>query len=374
MTALAAAVRNRIVAGAWAGLPLRTRILRIAAEEAVIPVPELETVAAEIAAELTGLGPLEALLADPGVTEVMVNGPSEVWVERNGDLERTEVTFGDDDAVLALVERAIAPAGLRVDAASPTVDARLPDGSRVHAVIPPLARNGPVVTIRRFVLAAADLDDLVARSTLTAEAAAWLRDAVASRRSVLVAGATSSGKTTFLNVLAGAIPSSERLITIEDAAELALAQPHVVALQARPPGVEGTGEVTVRELVRNALRMRPDRIIVGEVRGPEAVDMLTAMSTGHPGSLGTIHAAGPDESLRRLETMILLAEPQLPAPALRRQIADAVDVVVQLDRCPDGSRVLRTIAETAGVESAGVRLRAVFTRGTDGILDRAVRS
>lgn len=360
MSALAAVVRHRIVAGAWAGLPLRTRILRIAAEEAVIPVPDLEVVAAEIAAELTGLGPLEPLLADPGVTEVMVNGPSEVWVERGGDLERTGVTFADDDAVLALVERAIAPAGLRIDAASPTVDARLPDGSRVHAVIPPLARNGPVVTIRRFVLAAARLDDLVARSTLTPEAAAWLHEAVAGRRSILVSGATSSGKTTFLNVLAGEIPGSERLITIEDAAELALPQPHVVALQARPPGVEGTGEVTVRDLVRNALRMRPDRIIVGEVRGPEAVDMLTAMSTGHPGSLGTIHAAGPEESLRRLETMILLAEPQLPAEALRRQIADSVDVVVQLDRLADGARVLRTVAETAGVDATGVRLREVF--------------
>lgn len=361
MSALAALVRHRIVAGAWAGLPLRTRILRIAAEEAVIPVPELEAVVAEIAAELTGLGPLEPLLADPEVTEVMVNGPAAVWVERGGEIARTGVSFTDEEAVLALVERAIAPAGLRIDAASPTVDARLPDGSRVHAVIPPLARNGPVVTIRRFVLAATCLDDLVARSTLTTEAAAWLREAVVNRRSILVSGATSSGKTTFLNVLAGEIPGRERLITIEDAAELALPQPHVVALQARPPGVEGTGEVTVRDLVRNALRMRPDRIIVGEVRGPEAVDMLTAMSTGHPGSLGTIHAAGPEESLRRLETMILLAEPQLPAEALRRQIADAVEVVVQLDRLPDGARVLRTIAETAGVDRTGVCLREVFS-------------
>lgn len=365
MSALAALVRHRIVAGAWAGLPLRTRILRIAAEEAVIPVPELEAVVAEIAAELTGLGPLEPLLADPEVTEVMVNGPAAVWVERGGEIARTGVSFTDDEAVLALVERAIAPAGLRIDAASPTVDARLPDGSRVHAVIPPLARNGPVVTIRRFVLAATCLDDLVARSTLTTEAAAWLREAVVNRRSILVSGATSSGKTTFLNVLAGEIPGSERLITIEDAAELALPQPHVVALQARPPGVEGTGEVTVRDLVRNALRMRPDRIIVGEVRGPEAVDMLTAMSTGHPGSLGTIHAAGPEESLRRLETMILLAEPQLPAEALRRQIADSVDVVVQLDRLPDGARVLRTIAETAGVDRTGVCLREVLPPPAD---------
>lgn len=344
--------------------------MRIAAEEAVIPVVELDAVAAEIAAELTGLGPLEPLLADPGVTEVMVNGASEVWVERDGDLARTDVAFADGEAVLALIERAIAPAGLRIDAASPTVDARLPDGSRVHAVIPPLARNGPVVTIRRFVLAAARLGDLVERATLTAAAAEWLAETVARRRSVLVSGATSSGKTTFLNVLAGEIPRSERLITIEDAAELALPQPHVVALQARPPGVEGTGEVTVRELVRNALRMRPDRIIVGEVRGPEAVDMLTAMSTGHPGSLGTIHAAGPEESLRRLETMILLGEPQLPAGALRHQIADSVDVVVQLDRMPDGARVLRSITETAGVDEAGVRLRYVFARDTEGDLVR----
>lgn len=368
MNELAGVVRSRIVAGAWAGLPLRTRITRIAAEEAVIPTDALPDVVAAIAAELTGLGPLEPLLADADVTEVMVNGPSEVWVERRGELERTDVCFAGDDAVMALVERAIAPAGLRIDAASPTVDARLPDGSRVHAVIPPLARKGPVVTIRRFVLAAAGLDDLVARATLTGAAAGFLRRSVAERRSVLVSGATSSGKTTFLNVLAGAIPAGERLITIEDAAELALPQPHVVALQARPPGVEGVGEVTVRELVRNALRMRPDRIIVGEVRGPEAVDMLTAMSTGHPGSLGTIHADGPEEALRRLETMVLLAEPQLPTLALRHQIATAVHLVVQLDRRRDGARVLRSVAETVGVDDAGVVLRPRFERAAGGAL------
>jgi len=350
-------VRRRVVSGAHPGLPLRERIRRILCDEVLLADGELEVVAESIAKSVTGLGALEPLLADPTVGEVMVNGPDAVWVERSGRLERTGVRFADDDAVLNLVDRILAPAGLRVDASSPTADARLADGSRVHVVIPPLSRCGPVLTIRRFVLGYESLAALVACATMTAAEATFLSKAVRARRSLLVSGGTSSGKTTLLNVLAAEIEDSERLVTIEDAAELALAQPHVVSLQARPPSVEGSGEVTVRELVRNALRMRPDRILVGEVRGAEAVDMVAAMSTGHRGSLSTIHADSPGAALRRLETMILLGEPQLPVLALRRQIADAVDLLVQLDRCGDGRRMLREIAEVQGVEPDGFLLR-----------------
>ncbi|MCC7076517.1 MAG: CpaF family protein [Acidimicrobiia bacterium] len=293
----------------------------------------------------------------------MVNGPDTVYVERHGRLEATDVSFADADAVMTMIERVVGPLGLRIDRSNPTVDARLADGSRFHAVIPPLTLCGPVCNIRRFVLRTTDPAQLAASGFATAATLDELMDCVRRRRTTLVTGGTSSGKTTFLNVLSAAIPPGERIITIEDAAELELEQPHVVALEARPANSEGRGAVTVRDLVRTALRMRPDRIIVGEVRGGEAVDMLAAMNTGHEGSLGTLHANSPHDAISRLETMVLTSEPNWPLEALRRQMAAALDLIVHLERLPHGGRVIgsvcrvRSVAdrlELEEVESAGV--------------------
>ena len=298
---------------------------------------------------LAGLGPVERLLRDPDVTDVLVNGPSEVWIERLGVLERTDTVFADDRAVIAAVERVIAPLGLRIDRASPAVDARLPDGSRLHAVIPPASVDGPIVAVRRFSEAVTDLDALVEVGGITVDGAELLRASVSNRMNLLVAGGTGAGKTTLLNVLSKEISWSERTVTVEDAAELRLGG-HVVRLEARPPNAEGAGEITVRSLLRHALRLRPDRIVVGEVRGSEALDMIQAMSTGHDGSMSTIHANGPEEALWRLETLAATADAGVSVDTLRAQIRSAIDRVVFVTR-HRGKRLVTSISD---VSSDGV--------------------
>jgi pilus assembly protein CpaF len=298
-----------------------------------------ERVVAEVLAHVAGLGPLEPLLADPLITEVMVNGPGPVWIERGGVVERADVELSTA-AIEHVIEKVVAPLGLRVDRASPIVDARLPDGSRVNAVVPPLAIDGPCLTVRRFGARAIALG-----AFCPPDVEELLRAAVSARMNLLVSGGTGSGKTTLLNALAGCIPNADRVITIEDAAELRLPAEHVVRLEARPPNAEGAGEVRIRDLVRNALRMRPDRIVVGEVRGPEALDMLQAMNTGHEGSLSTCHANSPDDALRRVETMVLMGEVQLPLAAVRDQLHASLDLVVQVARRPDGTRRIVEVAE-----------------------------
>jgi pilus assembly protein CpaF len=328
-------------------------------EEPLLPSARFERLLAELTDEVAGLGPLEPLLAEPDVTEVMLNGPGRSYVERRGRLEPVTVPL-DDAGIVRLVERIIAPLGLRLDRSSPMVDARLPDGSRLHAVIPPLAIDGPCVTIRRFGARPVPLEAF----GLDGSAAAFLHWCVVAGANVLVSGGTSTGKTTLLNVLSGAIPASERVVTIEETAELRLAQPHVVRLEARPPNAEGAGAVSVRALVRAALRMRPDRIVVGEVRGGEALDMLQALNTGHDGSLSTVHANGPAESLARIETLVLLAGVGLPLAAIRAQVATAVDVVVHVARLRDGTRRVQAVAEVAAGGS-GPALRSLFERRGD---------
>ena len=296
-----------------------------------------------------GLGPLEPLLADPEVDEVMVNGTGTVWVERRGRLEATDVTFSDEAELRHAIERILAPLGRRVDEAEPLCDARLPDGSRVNVVLPPLAVDGPTLTIRRFRPRGLTPAELVARGTWSQALHDVLAAAVRARCNVLVSGGTGSGKTTTLNALSSFVGAGERIVTIEDTAELRLQQPHVVRLEARPPSVEGRGEVTIRRLVRNALRMRPDRIVVGEVRGAEALDMLGAMGSGHDGSLCTVHAGSPEEALRRIETLALMADVGLPHAAIREQVAAAVDLVVHQARMADGSRRVVALAEVVRV-------------------------
>ena len=346
---LAHSLRDRLVAHARDGVAsggVEDQAARLVENEAAALDPGTrELLAARVVRLATGLGPLEPLLADPEVDEVMVNGPREVWVERGGVIERADASFGDEAALLHAVERVLAPLGRRVDEASPMCDARLPDGSRVNVVIPPLAVDGAVLTIRRFRPQGFSLDDLVAIGTLPAEVAALLESCVRAGAAILVSGGTGSGKTTTLNALSGAIPAGERIVTIEDAAELRLRQPHVVRLEARPPNVEGCGEVTIRQLVRNALRMRPDRIVVGEVRGGEALDMLAALTTGHEGSLTSVHASSPEEALRRVETLALMADSGLPHAAIREQLGDAVDVIVHQRRTADGTREVAAVAE-----------------------------
>jgi len=309
------------------------------AEAPLLDGAAVADVVRRVTAEARGLGVLDPLLADPDVTEVMVNGPGPVWIERHGRLQRLAVAVTRETIEL-LVERVVGPLGLRIDRSSPLVDARLPDGSRVNAVVPPLAVDGPYLTIRRFAVRAIDLD-----AVCPPGGAAVLRAAVVDRANVVVAGGTGAGKTTLLNALAAGIPAGERVVTVEDAAELRLERDHVVRLEARPANAEGTGAVSVRDLVRNALRMRPDRIIVGEVRGPEALDMLQAMNTGHDGSLSTCHANSPADALRRLETMVLTGTVALPLAAIREQLSSAIDLVVQVARRRDGTRRVVEIAE-----------------------------
>jgi pilus assembly protein CpaF len=309
------------------------------------PPEQTQRAARSITDELTGLGPIGPLLRDPSVTEVMINSPHEVYIERAGCIEPTKVSFHSDSDIRHLIERVTSPLGLRVDATSPWVDARLADGSRFHAVLPPIALRGPVVTIRKFAEALWRLDDLLGMGSLDDASAVRLASAVRDRENVLVSGGGGTGKTTLLGVLARMIPADERVVTIEDAAELRLGPRHVVALECRPPNVEGRGEVSLRDLVRCAMRMRADRIVVGEVRGPEALDMLQALTSGHAGSMATVHADAPREALMRLEMMSLMAAPGLSVAAARRQVASAIDVVVHLVRDADGQRRVDEITE-----------------------------
>jgi len=324
----------------------------------------------EIYDEAMRLGPLEDFLADESITEIMVNGPDQVYVERDGRLELTGQTFMDDESVHGVIERIVAPIGRRIDESQPYVDARLPDGSRVNAIISPLSLTGPCITIRKFAKRALTVEDFIRFGTWTRNAADFLRLCVLMRKNIVVAGGTGSGKTTLLNVLSGFIPPTDRIVTIEDAAELRLAQPHVIRLEARPPNIEGRGAVPIRDLVRNALRMRPDRIIVGECRGGEALDMLQAMNTGHDGSLTTVHANSPRDVISRLETMVLMSGLELPSRAIREQIASAIDMVVHESRLSDGSRKVVCISEVVGLEGQQIIMQDLFEYRQTGLDER----
>jgi pilus assembly protein CpaF len=332
----------------------------MAASSVPLSVAERQSLAEEIMNDVVGLGPIERHLADPTVSEVMVNSLDPIYVERNGIIEQTDSRFLSDDHLRRIIDRIVGDVGRRIDESSPTVDARLPDGSRVHAIIPPLAVDGPALTIRKFAVDPFDVDDLVEMGTLTPPVAALLQGVVRAGLNVLVSGGTGTGKTTLLNVLSSFIPDGERIVTIEDAVELQLHQPHVVRLESRPPNIEGRGEVTVRDLVRNSLRMRPDRIIVGEVRGAEALDMLQAMNTGHDGSISTVHCNSPRDALSRLETMVLMSGLELPSRAIREQIASAIDVIVHLHRFRDGSRKVTQVTEVVGMEGDVVTTSDVY--------------
>lgn len=321
----------------------------------------------EIMDELLGFGPIQSLLDDPEITEIMVNGANKVYVERGGKLTKTNVRFDNDDQVFRLIDRIILPLGRRIDADSPTVDARLPDGSRVNAVIPPVAIDGPTITIRKFIKGRLTVDQLIQLASITRNMADFIRACVISRLNIIVSGGTGSGKTTLLNVLSGFIPSDERIVTIEDAAELQLQQEHVVRMETKPANLEGKNAVIIRDLVRNALRMRPDRIIVGEVRGGEALDMLQAMNTGHDGSLTTLHANSPRDTVSRLETLCMMAGMELPVKVIREQIASAVDLIVQTSRLKDGSRKVTSITEVAGMEGETVVMTDIFRFEQSGI-------
>ena len=323
----------------------------------------------QITDEILGLGPLEPLLRDETLTEVMVNGPQQVYIEREGKLELTNVTFQNDEHVMKIIQRIIAPIGRRVDESSPMVDARLADGSRVNAIIPPLSLVGPVITIRKFSATPYTVDDLVRFGTATPEMFEFLEACVKARLNIFVSGGTGSGKTTMLNILSSFIPDDERIVTIEDAAELQLRQEHVVTLEARPSNIEGKGAIPIRELVRNALRMRPDRIIVGECRSAEALDMLQAMNTGHDGSMSTGHANTPRDMLSRLETMVLMAGMDLPLRAIREQISSAVDLIVHQNRLKDGTRKITNITEVQSMEGDVIVMQDVFVFEQTGVED-----
>jgi pilus assembly protein CpaF len=367
---LAAELRRRLLelrrAEAAAGRPAEQDLEAAVAElvddhAAPLSAARRDQVREYILRETIGLGPLEELLADPLVEEVMVNGPGNVYVERGGRIERTEVSFGSESALRDAIERILAPLGRRVDELSPMADARLADGSRVNVIIPPLAVDGPALSIRRFTAARPDPDELVASGTLTGELRELLAGAVAGRRSILISGGTGSGKTTLLNALSSYIDPGERVVTIEDAAELRLRQPHVVRLESRPASVEGRGEVTIRDLLRNALRMRPDRIVIGEVRGAEALDLLTALNTGHDGALSTVHANSPEDALRRIETLALMAGIGLPHEAIRAQLRRGIELVVHLAREGGGARRVVALGEVTSV-AGGVGVREVWAR------------
>ncbi len=323
--------------------------------------PERNRIAVEIYDSIRGLGPLEKLLSDETVSEIMVNGAKQVFVERKGKLMQSDVTFYDNEQLLNVIDRIVSPLGRHIDEANPMVDARLPDGSRVNAVIAPLSLKGPLLTIRKFSKTPLSVEDLINFGSLNMKMAAFLESCVKGRLNVVVSGGTGSGKTTLLNVLSAYIPYDERIVTIEDAAEIQLQQAHVLTLEARPANLEGTGQITIRDLVRNALRMRPDRIIVGEVRGGEALDMLQAMNTGHDGSLTTGHANSTRDMLARLETMVLMAGMNLPVSAIRQQIASAIDIIVQQSRMRDGSRKIIGISEVTGMEGDVIVTQEIFT-------------
>lgn len=331
-------------------------------EQAVINDAERGTLIRDIQHEMLGFGPLELLMADPSVSDILVNSYRQIYVERKGRLELTNVTFTDEKHLLRIIDKIVSLVGRRIDESSPMVDARLPDGSRVNAVIPPVALDGPMISIRRFALVPLKMEDLTGETlkTLTPEMALMLEALVKSKVNILISGGTGAGKTTLLNILSGFIPASERVVTIEDAAELQMQQPHVVRMETRPMNIEGRGEITQRALVRNALRMRPDRIVIGEVRGAEAFDMLQAMNTGHEGSLTTIHANTPRDAIARLENMVGMANLNLPHKAARQQIASAITVVVQVLRLVDGRRKITSIQEVTGMEGEVVTMQEIF--------------
>lgn len=362
---LYAALGARLYDAALGEGELRTLVMselsELLAEETVpLSADERTELVEEIAGDVLGLGPLEQFLSDPEVTEVMANGTSSIYVERSGRLHRTDARFVSDEQIRRVIDRIVSRIGRRIDESSPMVDARLADGSRVNAVIPPLAVDGPSLTVRKFARDALGTDDLVRFGTVTEQMAELLRLCVLGRRNILVSGGTGSGKTTMLNVLSSFIPEDERIVTIEDAVELKLQQEHLVRLESRPANIEGRGAVEIRDLVRNALRMRPDRIIVGEVRGGEALDMLAAMNTGHDGSLSTVHANAPREAISRLETMVLMAGIDLPARAIREQIAAAIDLVVHVSRLRDGTRRVTHVTEVVGMEGEIVTTQDIY--------------
>lgn len=339
----------------------------LATEDAPLSSTERESLIEDVRHELFGLGPLEPLLSDPTISDILVNSAKDVYIERRGKIERTNIEFKDTDHLMNVIERIVSNVGRRIDESSPMVDARLPDGSRVNAIIPPLALRGPSLSIRRFGSKPLRFEDLVEKGSVTREIADLLGMCVKARLNILVSGGTGSGKTTLLNGLSAFIPEDERIVTIEDSAELQLQQPHIVALETRPPNIEGRGEVTQRDLVRNALRMRPDRIILGEVRSSEALDMLQAMNTGHDGSLATVHANTPRDALVRIETMIQMAGLKMSDRAMRQQIASAIDVVVQLARLSDGTRRIMSVSEITGMEGEVIVMQEIFLFQRSGI-------
>ncbi len=335
-------------------------IEKLAQEEKPLSRSEREMILSDLLDEVLGYGPISKLLQDPTITEVMVNGPFQVYYERNGKLLVSDVQFYDDNHVLRIIEKIVAPIGRRIDESTPMVDARLPDGSRVNCIIPPLSLVGPSITVRKFSRDPFVVDDLVNFGTLTDDMASFLQACVQARLNIVVSGGTGSGKTTTLNVLSSFIPEDERIVTVEDAAELQLRQDHVITLESRPPNIEGKGAITIRDLVKNCLRMRPDRIVVGECRSGEALDMLQAMNTGHDGSLTTGHANSPRDILSRLETMVLMAGMELPVRAIREQIASAVHLIVQQSRMRDGSRKITHLTEVVGMEGDKITLQDIF--------------
>jgi pilus assembly protein CpaF len=339
----------------------------ILTEEArVLSRVERQRLFEQIVSEILGLGPLEPLIADPTITEIMVNGSKNIYIERDGKIVRTNAIFESDEHLMRIIEKIVAPLGRRIDESSPYVDARLPDGSRVNAVIPPISLVGPVLTIRKFFKIPLTVEKLIEFGTVTPEVMELLRACVIAKLNILISGGTGTGKTTFLNVLSGFIPNDERILTVENAAELQLRQEHVVTLESRPPNIEGRGEITIQDLVINTLRMRPDRIIVGECRGPEAFDMLQAMNTGHEGSMTTVHANGTRDALARLENMVLMAGMELPHRAIREQIAGALNVIIQLERMRDGGRKVVSVSEVQGMEGDVITMSDIFKFETAG--------
>lgn len=344
----------------------------LAQEGHILSRQERQRLFEQIVAEILGYGPLEPLLRDDEITEIMVNGPDKIFIERNGKLERVKVSFESEEHLTRIIDRIVSPLGRRIDESSPMVDARLPDGSRVNAIIPPLALNGPTLTIRKFSKVPLTADDLIGFGTITPEATEFLKACVIARLNMVVSGGTGSGKTTFLNVLSAFIPHDQRIVTVENAAELQLHQEHVVTLESRPPNIEGKGAISIRDLVINCLRMRPDRIVVGECRGGEALDMLQAMNTGHDGSLTTAHANSPRDTLSRLETMCLMAGMDLPVRAIRDQIASAIDLVIQQQRMRDGTRKIVAITEVQGMEGDVIVMSDIFSFEQQGMEDGRV--
>ena len=339
----------------------------LAEENIILSRVERQRLFEQIAAEILGYGPLEPLLADDTITEIMVNGPKNIYIERKGKIERTNASFESNEHLMRIIDRIIAPLGRRIDESQPYQDARLPDGSRVNAVIPPLSLIGPVLTIRKFSRIPLTVENLITYGSLTAEAVEFLKACVLARLNCVVSGGTGSGKTTLLNILSSFIPSDERIVTIENAAELQLRQEHVITIETRPPNIEGKGEITIRDMVSNALRMRPERIIVGECRGAEALDMLQAMNTGHDGSMTTLHSNSPRDTLSRLETMVLMAGFDLPHRAIREQVSSAIQLIIHQDRMRDGTRKVTNITEVQGMEGEVITMSDIFIYEKQGV-------